>query len=214
MDVLRYVMVKIGLRAQNWPSPEETGLLIHHIMTNYGGHTAAEIQLAFDMAVTGKLECEVNCFENFSCLYFSGIMNAYRKWASQQAAYEQNKHQPIPELPAAKPDDRHLVETGRMVYEFYKKLYPEGEVKRWIYIPQDTFYALERLGEITLSAEEKIPFLTRATGVIERILTYDYGYCAPEEKPNLAKAYARKMVCYDYFDGKLTANIAKPTETA
>lgn len=84
--VLRYCMLKVGLRALNLPNDEEKAILIDHIITEYGNHTLAEIRLAFDMAISGKLDLEhseIVCYENFSCLYFSGIMNAYRKWASQ-----------------------------------------------------------------------------------------------------------------------------------
>jgi hypothetical protein len=117
--------------------------------------------------------------------------------------YEQNKHIPLPELPAAKQDDNALIEDGRAVYEFYKKLFREGDPKRFMLIPQDTFYALERSGLLKLINDEKKPYLNRATAIIEKILTTDYTYCAPEEKPNLAKGYARKLVVYDYFEGKL-----------
>jgi len=86
-QVLRRVMVKVGLRANNLPAGEEKDLLIEHIITNYGNHTPEEVRLAFDMAIAGKLDIEeknVICYENFSCLYFSNIMNAYRVWAKEQ----------------------------------------------------------------------------------------------------------------------------------
>jgi hypothetical protein len=83
-EVLRLVMVKIGLRANNWPADEEKAVLLRHILHEYAGHTPEEVLLAFDMAIAGKLDVEVNCYENFSCLYFSNIMNAYREWAKEQ----------------------------------------------------------------------------------------------------------------------------------
>lgn len=79
--VLRVCMVKVGLRAANWPNDMERSILLEHIYTHYGNHTPQEIKLAFDMAITGKLNCEANCYENFSCLYFSQVMDAYRKWS-------------------------------------------------------------------------------------------------------------------------------------
>ena len=85
-QALRYVMVKVGLRAANWPNAEEEELLFAHVLTEYGSHTAAEIRLAFDMAIAGKLDIahkDVVCYENFSCLYFSGVMNSYQRWAAQ-----------------------------------------------------------------------------------------------------------------------------------
>lgn len=84
VQVLRLAMMKVGLRAANFPSPEETAVLLEHIYSNYSGNTVAEIKLAFDMAISGKLDVEVNCYENFSCAYFSTIMNAYRAWSVQE----------------------------------------------------------------------------------------------------------------------------------
>lgn len=82
--VLRYVMVLIGLRAQNYPDDIEKQILLNFIAENYGGHTPAEINLAFEMAITRKLEVEAKCYENFSVAYFVSIMEAYRAWAREQ----------------------------------------------------------------------------------------------------------------------------------
>ena len=79
--VLIYVIMKLGLRAINWPKEEERALLIDHMLKFFGGHTLAEIRLAFDMAIDRKLKVEANCFENFCPLYFSNVMNTYREWA-------------------------------------------------------------------------------------------------------------------------------------
>jgi hypothetical protein len=83
-------MILVGVRGQNLPDEAEKAVLFNHIIQNYGGHTSEEIRLAFDMAVSGKLGLpfdEVKCYENFSCLYFSTIMNAYRAWAQQEFRY-------------------------------------------------------------------------------------------------------------------------------
>lgn len=101
--VLKYAMMKVGLRGKNFPVGIEKSLLLNHIFENYGSHTLQEIRLAFDMAIAGKLKLdtdEVKCYENFSCLYFSTIMNAYRIWAQQ--VYEQHK-KPVLEI-EDKPD--------------------------------------------------------------------------------------------------------------
>lgn len=82
--VLRYVMILVGLRAQNYPGDIEKQILLNFIAENYGGHTPAEIKLAFEMAITKKLDVEVNCYENFSVAYFVSIMEAYRVWAREQ----------------------------------------------------------------------------------------------------------------------------------
>lgn len=88
---LKYAMVKVGLRGANWPNEDETRLLLQHIILHYGTHTVDEIRLAFDMAIIGRLDVDPNCFENFSCMYLSGILNAYRKWAVKTAAFIEKK---------------------------------------------------------------------------------------------------------------------------
>lgn len=83
-QAMRYVYILVGLRGHNYPTGIEKQLLHAHIFKYYGGHTPEEIRLAFEMAITHRLELkpdEVVCFENFSIAYFSRIMDAYRKWA-------------------------------------------------------------------------------------------------------------------------------------
>lgn len=87
IGAMRYAIVMIGLRADNIPVGEEKALLLEYIIENYGGHTPDEIKLAFKMAIQGKLNLkpnEVKCYENFSPLYFTTIMDAYREWAKEQ----------------------------------------------------------------------------------------------------------------------------------
>lgn len=85
-EVLRLIMLKIGIRAQNLPSEEEKAVLIHHIVDKYGNHTHEEIKLAFDLAITGNLDLEdkdIPAYGDFTCVYFSRIMTAYRSWAAK-----------------------------------------------------------------------------------------------------------------------------------
>ena len=86
-QALRYAMVLVGIKAHNVPNEREKAVLLQFIQNNYGGHTPAEIRLAFDLAVSGELDVDdVKCYENFSPLYFANIMNAYRRWARHQHA--------------------------------------------------------------------------------------------------------------------------------
>jgi hypothetical protein len=80
----------LGIRENNWPNDIEKLVLFEHIVENYGGNRLDEIRLAFDMAITNGLPDEngvivdTNCYENFSCAYFSKIINAYRRWSAQE----------------------------------------------------------------------------------------------------------------------------------
>lgn len=91
---LRYVFMVVGLRPANIPSGEEKEFLHQYIRNFYGGHTCEEIRMAFDMAVQGKLPVDVTCYENFSVAYFCSIMNAFRRWASNQVREVEEKPKP------------------------------------------------------------------------------------------------------------------------
>lgn len=100
-EALRYCMVLVGVRSQNLPGEAEKAVLFNHIIQNYGGHTPEEIRLAFEMAVSGKLGLpldEVKCYENFSPLYFSTIMAAYRDWAKQEYQYHEKETLALPQV--------------------------------------------------------------------------------------------------------------------
>lgn len=87
-QALRYVFMVVGIRGQNIPTGVEKDFLHGYIRTHFGGHTASEIRQAFDMAVQGLLDIDsrdVKCYENFSVMYFSTIMKAYRIWAAEQS---------------------------------------------------------------------------------------------------------------------------------
>lgn len=83
VEALRYCFLLVGLRSKNFPDKIETAFLIQFIRENYGGHTPAEIRLAWQMAVTGKLGVDPVCYENFSPVYFAGIMSKFRGWAAK-----------------------------------------------------------------------------------------------------------------------------------
>ena len=149
-ELLRLVMAKVGVRATNMPNKEEGLVLIAHIIENYGNHTLEEIKLAFDMAISGKLGLEpkeVSCYENFSCLYVSSIINAYRKWASQ--TYKEIKTPPMKELPAVQLSDDEMNEW----VEHTKIKYNKGQFE-FNLIPISLYEYLTEKGKITGSKLE------------------------------------------------------------
>ena len=131
-EVLRRAMVKAGLRANNFPNGFETLFLYEHITQNYPGNRLDEIKLAFEMAVMGTLNDETgkpldaNCYENFSCGYFSKIMNAYRRWASEEYRMAV-KDKPPPQRIFT---DTELDDSAREMVQIQFKLFLSGnEVK-------------------------------------------------------------------------------------
>ena len=88
---LRAVMVLLGIRAANWPTAEETAILLDFVRRNYSGFTLAEIRLSFEMAITSKLEVDSKHYENFSCEYFGRIMSAYKDWSREEIRFVTEK---------------------------------------------------------------------------------------------------------------------------
>lgn len=169
-EALRYAMVKIGLRAQNWPSEEEKSILLDHVLRLYGGHTASEIRLAFDMAIEGKLEVEVNCYENFSCMYFSNIMNTYRIWAVQE--YNQIPKQ----LPQIEYKEDMSPEAMQEWFQSTSEKIKAGQM-RIEFVPPMLYEWLDSNGNISATKELKYEYLNRASeyrlGVLRENLEKD-----------------------------------------
>jgi len=118
-QALRYAMVLVGIKSHNVPNEREKTVLLQFIVNNYGGHTPAEIKLAFDLAVAGELDVDdVKCYENFSPLYFASIMNAYRKWAR-------------PRQGEIKPKPKQLTEDEKLDIELSFAAYLQKQVNKW-----------------------------------------------------------------------------------
>lgn len=86
-SALRYSMMLVGIRAANGPTQVEFDFIKIYLVKNFGRHTPDEIRLAFDLAVSNKLELGdsgAKCYENFSCEYVGRIMSAYRVWAENE----------------------------------------------------------------------------------------------------------------------------------
>jgi len=221
-QVLKLVMIKVGIRANNLPNDVEKGVLIEHIINNYGNHTPMEIKLAFDMAISGKLDdldkkgnvidLDINCYENFSCLYFSKIMSSYRRWARQ--THNQLKKD-YPKMIAEKftLDDE---EKAEWMMEWKQKDSIILEL-----IPLVFYEWMEEKRLIKLSAKEKWQYTERATALIKAELfnetqlvkTNNDAYIAYNKFCNMEKEgfsgenkgrivnRAKRLIIYDYLKG-------------
>lgn len=213
-QVLRYVMVKVGLRANNFPTDGEKQVLFEHIVTNYGNHTPQEIKLAFDMAILSKLDIEeknVVCYENFSCLYFSTIMNAYRKWAAE--THKQLKT-PI------------MIEEGVRILtkeekaEWMMEWKEKADNINFELIPLVFYDFMEQDNLLRLSSKEKWAYTEKATTQIKTQLFNDISTCKTNDAyiafnkfENMEKNgftgelkgrilnRAKRLIIYDYLKG-------------
>lgn len=208
---LKQIMVKVGLRAANWPEDEEKAVLISHIIGQYGNHTHQELLLAFDMAISGQLGVEANCYENFSCLYFSGIMNAYREWSAE--AHKHITKDQFKALPAPKEDIsdqamedwlNHTREAKTalefmplMLYDWVLKkelIAPTKELK-WKYWEKAIAFHQSKLAKACdelMNAENRAALVEFNEMKVSNMFTVQ----AAKELRNLSK----KMILYDYIN--------------
>ena len=213
-QVLKLAMIKVGIRANNLPNDVEKGVLIEHIITHYGNHTPMEVKLAFDMAISGKLdleEKEVTAYENFSCLYFSKIMNAYRVWARQTHSQLKKDY---PKMIAEKftLDDE---EKAEWMMEWKQK-----EDINFELIPLIFYDWMAEKNLIKLSGKEKWAYTEKATTQIKTQLFNDISTCKTNDAyiafnkfENMEKNgftgelkgrilnRAKRLIIYDYLKG-------------
>lgn len=161
-------MIKVGLRANNWPVEEEKAVLIQHIRAHFGIHHLEEIRLAFDMAVTRKLNLadkQISCYDQFTCEYFSLIMSAYRDWAAEQykvlEKYLPTKDRETKKLLMPTTDWRGLVEeqfqkaVSKDTYklfpvQFYDQVVTDGFIHPELYRDYLAYARKEICGELQL----------------------------------------------------------------
>lgn len=109
--VLKKIFSLVGLRAHHIPAAGDKILLHRKILKHYGNHTAAEVELAFEMAMTGQLSLDadaVRVYDQFPFEYFARVMNAYRSWAAAYIRQQETKEVP-PEPPKPTPQQMVLI---------------------------------------------------------------------------------------------------------
>lgn len=216
-QVLRLLLIKVGLREKNLPDEVEKAVLIEHIITNYGNHTPAEIKLAFDMGLAGKLEdvngksepidLDMNCYENFTCLYFSKVMNAYRRWARQ--TYNQLKMEQSLQV-----EEMETIDVVEMIERW--RVDPNLNM---LLIPLFFYSFLKETEIIKINDEQKWEWWRKAKESIKSELLASIPECKTNDALNEWKAFekceqtkywdsvvfgkisnrAKRMIVYDYL---------------
>lgn len=153
-QVLRYSMLLVGLRANNMPTEEEKFVLINFIKTNFANVTIAQIKMAFDFAVAGKLEVDAKCYENFSCEFFGRIMARFLEYSAEETRIISQRV--VEDEPLPKPSESELkaqaIESANMYADNVSK---DGNFK-WFEGGIHYLYDLaKQTGILRLSAEER-----------------------------------------------------------
>jgi hypothetical protein len=158
-QVLRYSMLLVGLRANNMPTEEEKFVLINFIKTNFANITIAQIKLAFDMAVAGKLQVDAKCYENFSCEFFGRIMAKYLEFSAEETRIISQRV--VEDEPLPKPSDEILkAQAIDIINDFANQLKASKESgKKFTWIAgglSELYKMLVSFGIQTISKEEML----------------------------------------------------------
>lgn len=134
--------------------------ITHYLMNYYRDLTLLEIQTAFELAVVGELDANVEHFNSFDVKYACGVLNAFRK--RKMRAYDnfkRNIEQPTKAMIEEK-NPKTKNEFLKIISKQYQK-YCENKDMGVLYYP--TVYAIfKEMGLIKLSDEEIEKLMIRA----------------------------------------------------
>jgi hypothetical protein len=147
---LRYIFTLVGIKGENLPSELQKMVLIEFIESEFGWMTPEEMKLAFRMAVAGKLDVDVNHFQNFSPVYFAAVVNAYREKRGAAMTEFNAKMLEMTTKPSASDDDKKTMFWG-FVDECLLKRWDQftaGKSVNWASVPgvEHIFRTMEQLG--------------------------------------------------------------------
>lgn len=172
-QVLRYSMLLVGLRANNMPTEEEKFVLINFIKTNFANVTLAQIKMAFDMAVAGKLGVDAKCYENFSCEFFGRIMARFLEYSAEETRIISQRV--VEDEPLPKPSDAELKLSAIASANTYANQVSDNPNFKWY---EGGIYHLydiaKETGILRLSGEEKQEIWQKCKGdvVIAKVQGY------------------------------------------
>jgi hypothetical protein len=80
---LRFVFLLIGLKGDQIPEEVEKAVLLKFIRENFANLNPEEIRIAFELALKGEFEVDLNHFGSFSSMYLSRVLKAYQNHRSK-----------------------------------------------------------------------------------------------------------------------------------
>lgn len=145
VDELIRGMHKLGIKGDKIPNKEELSVMYKSIVEEYPNIKLGELTLAFDLASKGKLDMEVETYQNFSVLYLHRLLRAFARYGMQKL----NEMKPVEES-SWKPrfvTDDEKIETA---FDCFKKF------RQWdsIVFGVDVFHILHKRGNIIVTPSE------------------------------------------------------------
>lgn len=165
-QLLSYIIVLIGLRAENMPDELSKGILKEFIRKKYPNNTTEEVKLAFEMAITARFDVDPCCYEDFSCIYFAKIMEAYRGWAKLEHKFV---HQPTPKMMIEHKEDLSDVAMTDWLASLMKDVAakPDYPVE---FMPVTLYDWLDKNGYVQKTTPQKREYMDKAIILRAKVL--------------------------------------------
>lgn len=161
------------------PIDAEIASMLVILRDKNGGLTIKELKLAFEMAVDRKLEFDPNTYQNFSVLYLSDLLIAYKAWSTQ--TYDTLRPGGDPESEKEKPDYSyysHRIMSENQVrgeIESGYRNFLRGIMTSYLYVPYEWFNTLVRDGFIDELSEVK-------SKRVDQLTNFDKSELSKEQK--------------------------------
>ena len=190
--------MKLGLKNEKLPSESELAIMHKSVLEEYPNIKIGEITLAFDLASKGKLDVEVETYQNFSMLYLHRILRAFARYGMAKLS-EIKPEKPSNWNPQPVSDDEKI----EIAFDSYKRF------GQWdcIVFGIQVFHILHKRGEIIVRPAKT---LQKVKKMMQDQMITGSGRKKNEIAAQLNDDDYLEHQCYrmavaDYFDQKIKA---------
>ncbi len=159
---LKYAMFTLGLSQAQMPSKLEFDALVQYTIDNFPSIAPEKIQLAFDAAISGKFDIEMNLFGAvFSPMYLSKVVYAYLEYEHKLNLKNKAQVEPEPQ-PTEEQKQKMFYKAALFCFDRYKKT---GDCLDWGNV---VYKFLEQDGRMNFPEELWNIFKEKAISTIRR----------------------------------------------
>lgn len=198
MDEITKGALKLGLKGDKLPTDAELLQMHKSVLEEYPNIKIGEITLAFDLAAKGKLDVEVETYQNFSMLYLHRILRAFARYGMAKLN-EIKPEKPSSWNPQPVSDDEKI----EIAFDSYKRF------GQWdcIVFGIQVFHILHKRGEIIVTPSKT---LQKVKKMMQDQMITGSGRKKNEIAAQLNDEDYLEHQCYrmavaDYFDQKIKA---------
>lgn len=194
IDELLKGMLLLGIKGEKLPNEAELLIMYETMIEEYKNLRLGELSLCFKLATTGKLDIDVEPYQNFSVLYMHKLLRAFARYAMAKLTeikpkVEESKWQPREVL------DEEKIETA---LDSYIKL------KSWesIVFGLDVFKILYKRGDLSFDPQNVLNLTTEKMKA--KLYTLEGNkrteYAALFNDDDFMENQCRRFVVAQYFD--------------